>query len=384
MSTTDPQHLEAAACADIRDWLALVSLPGLGPALIQRLLAAFGSPKAVLAAGRAVAHADGIGPKLATLFSNQAVLAQARSWAAKEQERAAAAGVRLLSCFDPLYPPLLRTIHDPPVLLWCRGDLACLQKTAVALVGSRSASGYGRNVSFQFARQLVQAGFTVVSGMAEGIDGQAHAGALAAGGRTVAVLGCGADVVYPRFHSRLYGQILAQGLIVSEYPLGTPPEGFRFPARNRIISGLSLGVIVVEAAARSGSLITARMALEQNREVFAVPGRIDSPQSEGAHRLIQQGAHLVHSFEDILAELPGIGGGDKPAAPSLPDDLPAAERSVLALLADCPADIEELTAKSGLPVSELHGLLLALELKGLIRQLPGQQYERTGPLHGLF
>ncbi|WP_417912621.1 DNA-processing protein DprA [Candidatus Electronema sp. TJ] len=380
MSTTDPQHPEAAVRADISDWLALVSLPGLGPALMQRLLAAFGSPKAVLTAGRAAAHVEGIGPKLAALLGSQTVLSQACSWAAKEQKKAAAAGVRLISFLDPFYPPQLRTIHDPPALLWCRGDISFLQTPSVAVVGARSASGYGRNVSFMLARQLVQAGFTVVSGMAEGIDGQAHAGALAAGGSTVAVLGCGADVVYPRFHSRLYGQILAQGLIVSEYPLGAPPEPFRFPARNRIISGLSLGVIVVEAAVRSGAKITAELALEQNREVFAVPGRIDSPQSEGAHRLIQQGAHLVHSIEDILSGLPDIGGRGRPsAAPLLPDDLSTEERGVLTLFADCPgpADIDELTAKSGLPVSGLHGLLLSLELKGLLRQLPGQQYERT-------
>ena len=378
MSATDPQRPETAACADIRDWLALVSLPGLGPTLIQRLLAAFGSPQAVLVAGQAVAQIEGIGPRLTAVFNNPAALAQARSWAAQEQERAVKAGVRLLCRADSTYPSLLLQLPDPPALLWCRGDVSSLQRPAVALVGSRLATSYGRQVSFLFARQLAEAGCAVVSGMAEGIDGQAHAGALAAGGRTIAVLGCGVDVVYPRSHSRLYGQILAQGLLVSEYPLGTQPEGFRFPARNRIISGLSLGVIVVEAAARSGSLITARTALEQNREVFAVPGRIDSPQSEGAHRLIQQGAHLLHSFADILAELPDIGGRDKPPAVlPLPADLSTEEGRVLALFAACPADIEELTEKSGLPVSELHGLLLGLELKGLIRQLPGQQYERT-------
>ncbi len=363
---------------EIRDWLALAILPGLGCTLIHRLVAAFGNPQAVLAAGRTVAHVEGIGPKLAALFDNPAVLAQAQSWAVREQERAAAVGVRLLSCTDPRYPSLLRTIHDPPVLLWCRGDLVSLQQTAVALVGSRSATGYGRKISFLLAQQLVQAGLTVVSGLAEGIDGQAHAGALAAAGRTVAVLGCGVDVVYPRFHSRLYEQIQAHGLLVSEYPLGTQPDGFRFPARNRIISGLSLGVVVVEAAAKSGSLITARMALEQNREVFAVPGRIDSPQSEGSHHLIQQGAQLVHSVEDILAELPTVGGvrQNKATRQAVPEDISASEQKLLALLAADPIDIEELTATSGLPVSELHGLLLNLELKGLIRQLPGQQYER--------
>ncbi len=378
MSTTDPQD-RAAAEAEIRDWLALVSLPGFGPALTQRLIAVFGSPSAVLAAGGAAARVEGIGPKLAALLANQTAVAQARSWAVKEQERAAAAGVRLLCRSDSNYPSLLLQLPDPPALLWCRGDISLLQPPAVALVGSRLATGYGRKVSFMFARQLAEAGFTVISGMADGIDGQAHAGALAAGGGTVAVLGCGVDIVYPRFHNRLYGQLLAQGLLVSEYPLGTPPEGFRFPARNRIVSGLALGVVVVEAAARSGALITARTALEQNREVFAVPGRIDSPQSEGTHRLIQQGAHLAHSVADILAELPDarFSGKTPAAAPALPDDLSEAERGVLALFADGPADIEELTEKSGIPVSGLHSLLLGLELKGLLRQLPGQQYERS-------
>ena len=364
----------------VKDWLTLAALPGLGCALTHRLTAAFGSPQAVLAAGRTVAEVEGIGPRLAAVFADQSLLARTRSWAAQEQERAARSGVFLLSCDDPRYSFLLRTIHDPPVLLWCRGDVACLNQPAAALVGSRSASSYGRKVSFMLAKQLAQTGLTVVSGLAEGIDGHAHAGALTASGKTVAVLGCGIDIIYPRFHKKLYEQVAAAGLIVSEYPLGTPPEGFRFPARNRIISGLSLGTVVVEAAARSGALITARMALEQNREVFAVPGRIDSPQSQGPHRLLQQGAHLVHSFDDILAELPAASlravVPDKKNA--LPEGLSAEEQKLLLLLPQSASiDIEELMEKSGLPAGQLHGLLLDLELKGLLRQLPGQQYERT-------
>jgi DNA processing protein len=362
---------------EIRNWLALAALPGLGCTLIHRLIAVFGSPQAVMAAGRAVSQVEGIGPRLAAMFDNPTALAQARHWATQELERAAQAKVQLLCCADSRYPFLLSTLPDPPVLLWCRGDLSCLQQPTVALVGSRSATSYGRKVSFLLARQLTQAGCVVVSGLAEGIDGQAHAGALAAGGRTIAVLGCGVDVIYPRFHSRLYEQIQAQGLLISEYPLGIQPDSFRFPARNRIISGLSLGVVVVEAAARSGSLITARLALEQNREVFAVPGRIDSPQSEGAHHLIQQGAHLVHSVEDILRELPTTSSGKEATSLVIPEDLAEPEKELLTLLEVYPVDIEELTAKSGLPVSALHALLLNLELKGIIRQLPGQQYERT-------
>ena len=364
----------------VRDWLTLAALPGLGCALIHRLAAAFGSPQAVLAAGRDVSQVEGIGPRLAAVFSNKLLLTKTRSWAAQEQERVARIGAFLLSSDDPCYSSLLRTIHDPPVLLWCQGDTACLEQSAVALVGSRSASSYGRKVSFMLAKQLAQAGFAVVSGLAEGIDGQAHAGALAAHGRTIAVLGCGIDIVYPRFHKKLSDQIAATGLIVSEYPLGTAPEGFRFPARNRIISGLALGTVVVEAAAKSGSLITARMALEQNREVFAVPGRIDSPQSEGTHHLIQKGeAHLIHSVEDILTELPAWSRRALMQETSaVPVDLSAEEQSLLRLLPpSASVDIEELMEKSGLPAGQLHGLLLGLELKGLLRQLPGQQYERT-------
>jgi DNA processing protein len=367
---------------EIRAWLVLSAMPGLGCILIHRLVAAFGSPQAALAAGQAVTQVEGIGPKLAAIFVNSTALARASSWASREQERAAVAGVQLLSCTDPLYPPLLRTIHDPPVLLWCRGDLSLLQQSAgIALVGSRAATSYGRKVSFLLARQLAQAGFVVISGLAEGIDGQAHAGALAAEGRTIAVLGCGVDVIYPHIHGQLYRQILEKkGLVISEYPLGTQPDGFRFPPRNRIISGLSRGVVVVEAAAKSGSLITPRLALEQNREVFAVPGRIDSPQSEGVHRLIQQGAKLVHSVEDILAELPTAAARDRQKTdptPPLPENLSKLEKELLALFEAEPIDIEELTEKSGQPVAALHGLLLELELKGLIRQLPGQQYERV-------
>jgi DNA processing protein len=361
------------------DWLTLTALPGLGAALTHRLLAAFGSPQAVLAAGQAVSQVEGIGPRLLAVFTNQSRLQQARSWAMQEIQRAAQSGSFLISCDDSRYPSLLRTIHDPPVLLWCRGNLSCFEQVAIALVGSRSASSYGRKISFMLARQLAEAGLTVVSGLAEGIDGQAHAGALAASGQTIAVLGCGVDIIYPRFHKRLYEQIVHQGLLVSEYPLGTPPEGFRFPARNRIISGLSLGTVVVEAAARSGSLITSRMALEQNREVFAVPGRIDSPQSEGAHHLLQQGAHLVHSVADILAELPLRSSRLlEQEAPPIPQDLSSEEQDLLQLLDPTGSvDIEELMEKSGLQIGSLHSLLLSLELKGLIRQLPGQQYERS-------
>ncbi len=366
---------------DIRAWLALAAVPGLGCTLSHRLLAFFGSPQKILAAGKAVAQIEGIGPRLAGIFSSPQQVQQAYTWAEQEQQRAHAQGITLLVHEDTRYPAALRTIHDPPLVLYCKGDLSSLSLPILALVGSRDASEYGRKVSYMLAQQLAEAGIAVVSGLALGIDGYAHAGALAAKGKTLAVLGCGADIIYPSPHRRLYQEIAARGLILSEYPVGTQPDGFRFPARNRIISGLALGVVVVEAAAKSGSLITARMALEQNREVFAVPGRIDSPKSQGTNELLQQGAQIVRSVEDILLALPQhvFRQGKKLEASKAPPplDISPAEQSLLDILTNSSKDIEELRENSQLSMADLHGLLLDLELKGCIRQLPGQQYERV-------
>ena len=366
---------------DIKDWLTLVSLPGLGCGLIQRLLAVFSTPAAVLAAGKAVARVEGVGRRLTATFVDQRELVRARTRAEQEYERVRASGVVLLCIHDPRYPPLLQTIYDPPVLLYVKGNLACLQKPAVAIIGSRAASSYGKRISGLLARELARAGIIVVSGLAAGIDGHAHGGCLAGGGETVAVLGCGVDVVYPRVHSGLYGQIADNGTLVSEYPLATPPDGFRFPARNRIISGLSLGVIVVEATRKSGSLITARLALDQGREVFAVPGRIDSKKSEGTHWLIQQGAHLVQSVRDVLEELELAVSMHQvdcnPDVGSVPEDLSVQEKQLFSCIEIYPVDIDTLSVQTGFPPGTLHDLLLRLELKGCIRQLPGQQYERV-------
>lgn len=366
---------------DIKDWLTLVSLPGLGCALVHRLLAVFSTPGAVLAAGKAVARVDGVGRKVTSTFVDRNALARARAWAEQEFERACAHGVVLLCPADSRYPDLLQSIHDPPVLLYVQGSISCLQKPTVAIIGSRAATSYGKRISGLLARELARQGIVVVSGLAAGIDGYAHSGCLDGGGETVAVLGCGVDVVYPRSHAALYRQIAEQGLLVSEYPLGTPPDGFRFPARNRIISGLSLGVIVVEATGRSGSLITARLALDQGREVFAVPGRIDSKKSEGAHRLIQQGAHLVQSVRDVMEELELAVSmhqvESNPEVGAVSEELSASEKQLLDCIESYPVDIDELARKSGMPPGMLHDLLLRLELKGSIRQLPGQQYERV-------
>lgn len=366
---------------DIKDWLALISLPGVGCALIHRLLGVFGAPGNILAAGKDVSRVEGVGRQLTAVFTDQSLLAKARLWADQEYERVSTRNIQLLCFDDPLFPPLLRTIHDPPVLLYLRGNPDCLKRPSVAIIGSRAATSYGKRVSSMLAGQLGRSGIIVVSGLAMGIDGHAHAGCLESGGETVAVLGCGVDVLYPRSHAGLYDKVMENGLLVSEYPIGTRPEGFRFPARNRIISGLSLGVIVVEATCKSGSLITARLALDQGREVFAVPGRIDSKKSEGTHRLLQQGAHLVQSAGDVLEELQlAVSMHQVESArdgETVPEELTGPEEQLIACIDVYPVDIDELTAKTRFTPGSLHDLLLRLELKGRIRQLPGQQYERV-------
>lgn len=364
-----------------RDWLTLTFLPGLGCGLINRLVDAFGSPAAVLAAGDSVRRVRGCGRRLAGLLTDPGRLAGARkradqTLAALERHR-----ISLVCRDDPAYPALLRPIDDPPVVLYFRGDLASLAAPPVAVIGSRAATSYGRRCSFTLARDLARQGITVVSGLAHGIDAAAHQGALEGGGATVGVLGCGIDVVYPRDHEALYRQVTAAGAIISEYPPGTRPEGFRFPARNRIIAGLARGVVVVEATQRSGSLITARLALDQGREIFAVPGRIDSSRSAGPHRLLQQGAHLVCSAGDIVLELGLSAPGQRqrppeadPGAP--PGGLGEEELRLLSFLEVYPRDIDSIIRMTGFAAHRVHELLLGLEMAGLVRQLPGQQYER--------
>ncbi|WP_028583548.1 DNA-processing protein DprA [Desulfogranum mediterraneum] len=373
-------------CAQAEEWLTLTFLPGLGCALLNRLLLHFGTPRKVLEAGAELQAVSGLGPHTRRLLIDPANRAAARQRAAAELERLKQTDDFLLSLTSPEYPQSLRTLPDPPVLLYARGKPGCLAAPSVALVGSRSATAYGRRVSATLAGELAGQGLTVVSGGAYGIDAAAHQGALDAGGRTAAVFGCGLDVVYPHTHSPLFAEIAEQGVLLSEYPLGTRPEGFRFPARNRIISGLAAGVVVVEATPKSGSLITARLALDQGREVFAVPGRVDSVKSRGCHALIQQGAQLVETAADVLAELMlGAGQGHEPGARALSADAlpadqdeaePLQEERILSCLEVYPVDIDTLLRVTAIPVQRIHGLLLQLELKGRIRQVAGQQYEK--------
>jgi len=285
---------------------------------------------------------------------------------------------------DERYPAWLRAIPDPPAVLYCDGLPEPQDRQAVAIVGTRQATSYGLRVTETLARELSLMGFTIVSGLARGIDAAAHRAALAAGGRTIAVLGCGLDIAYPPEHTPLQAEIAGYGAVLTEFAHGTPPRPSHFPQRNRIISGLSLGVVIVEADENSGSLITARLALEQGREVFAVPGPIDAPLSLGPHGLIKQGAKLVETVDDIVEELlPQIErprrasntSGKVLAVPELPD-FSSEEQTVLALMSREPLHLDDLTERSHLTSAGVAGILLGLELKGVVRQLPGQRYCR--------
>lgn len=362
-------------------WLTLSFLPGLGCTLIHRLVEHCGTASAVLRRrGSFDTVPLGIGPRIQTLLADGNRIAEARRLAREELERLEKLGGMLLCPESPEFPQALLTIPDPPAVLSCRGNLSLCSLPTVALIGSRAATEYGRRIASRLASDLAAQSCVIVSGAAYGIDAAAHRGALDANGGTIAVLGCGLDVAYPKTHAPLLAEIAARGLLLSEYPLGTKPESFRFPARNRLISGLAKGVVVVEATEKSGSLITARLALDQGREVLAVPGRVDSPKSAGTHWLIRQGAHLVRHAEDILEALAWRQDGPSPVSRAgtgeKAKDLSGPKRLIWEMLETYPQNIDSLVQRTGLSVVDLHGLLLQLELSGLIRQLPGQLYER--------
>ncbi len=373
----------------MKEWIALNMTPGVGPRAAARLLERFGSAEGVYGALRSELERLRLRPEAVESIA----LRDRHEEAARELGRVRAMeGADILVLDDGSYPQLLREIADPPITLYVRGRWAeCLEAPCVGIVGSRRCSTYGQNVASMLARDLASRGVTIVSGLARGIDAAAHRGALEAGGRTVAVLGTGLDEIYPRDHSKLAAEILEKGgALVTQFPLGTPPVAENFPYRNRIISGLSLGVLVVEAAENSGSLITARLAMEQNREVYAVPGNITSRNSFGTNYLIKgAGAKLVQHWQDVASEfppdvaarmLPPETKGEASAAPKQapePPDLSDEERAVLVLLSpDEPQHIDALAEKTGLAVSELAGLLLGLEMRDVVRQLPGRCYVR--------
>ena len=359
-------------------WLSLALTPGLGPATLKKLVQRFGSPRQILAASRkALAECPFLRKDSLAALCDQRTITEA---AGRGLRRAEDAGVTLLCWDDPLFPPLLKEISDPPPILYVLGSPQLLSTPGIAMVGARAASSYGLQMAERLAMELARHDLVITSGFALGIDTAAHRGALAAGGKTIAVMGCGLDIVYPSQNKKLHEQIAAHGAIISETPLGTPPEGFRFPARNRIISGLSLGVVVVEAAHRSGTLITAHQALEQGRDVFAIPGRIDSPKSEGCHRLIQEGAKLVHCAADIMEELALAAAPAVETQPQAPP-LPPEEGKVFSLLEVYPRNIEEIIQAAQLPAHRISEILLNLELQGLVASLPGKQYQRLAEPH---
>ncbi|MCD6319222.1 MAG: DNA-processing protein DprA [Candidatus Desulfofervidaceae bacterium] len=356
----------------IHYWLALHYLPGLGNQGCLRLLQHFGQPQHVFSAPEKVLKEAGV--KEETIKAIKAGTWQALAQA--EEEKLKQLDVELITYADNRYPSLLKEIYDPPFLLYVKGNVELLHTPCVAIVGTRRASFYGIKTATRLAVELAEAGITVVSGLARGIDTAAHKGALQAKGKTIAVLGCGMDIVYPPENKKIYADIARQGAIISEFPLGTPPVARNFPIRNRIITGLSLGVIVVEAALKSGSLITARLALEQGREVFAVPGQIDTFHSKGTHSLIKQGAKLVETIADVLEELNLSVVETSTFREKQETKLDSMTEKLLSLLQE-PRQLDEIALSLNQDIAELSATLTTLEIQGLIKQLPGKQYVRA-------
>ena len=386
---------------ELTAWLRLALTPGVGNDTARRLLAAFGLPQAIFGQS-AAALRQLVSPAQASALAAppEGLDAQVQATAAWLAGAEAGQGRALVTLGDARYPASLLAIEDPPPMLYLLGQTQLLAEAAgwpdraLALVGSRNPTPQGAQNARQFARALAEAGLAVVSGLALGVDGAAHEGALAACDETapatrlatLAVIGTGIDRVYPRQHRALAHRIAAQGLIVSEFPLGAPPLPAHFPKRNRLIAGLARGALVVEAALQSGSLITARLACEQGKEVFAIPGSIHSPQSRGCHALIRQGAKLVETAEDVLEELhwppaPGAGNQEKQArhretAPA--DGQSADETALLDALGADPVGLDALQARTGLDTATLQARLLALELGGQVGRLPGGLFQRLG------
>jgi DNA processing protein len=365
-------------------YIALNMVDGVGPIRVRALRDRFGEPQAILAASKAeLMQVEGVGEEVARSIT---------SWREKvdldaELQRIEKSGVRVVCRDDAEYPKNLREIYDPPLVLYVKGILTERDALAIAVVGSRRTTLYGQDMARKLAFQLARVGVTVVSGLARGIDTAAHHGALQAKGRTVAVIGCGIDIVYPAENKKLADEIVEKGgAVVTEFPFGVQPDRQNFPMRNRIISGWSLGVVVVEANLKSGALITANQAAEQGRQVFAVPGRADSILSKGANKLIKDGAKLTEDVEDILSEFeyllpktawePGDAGlegsGTKPAL-----QLSETEEKVMAQVGNEEVAIDEIIRASGLTTACVSATLLALEMKRLVRQLPGKQYVRN-------
>lgn len=355
---------------DLKYWIGFNLVPGIGPARLRSLLERFGDLKSAWQADpRELSEAGLDRRSLESLISTRKEISLE-----EEEAKVAQAGAKAITWEDENYPPRLRYIHNPPPLLYVKGEIFPRDEWAVAVVGTRNPSHYGRQVVDQIAGDLARNGITVISGLAQGIDSLAHRAALEAGGRTIAVLGCGIDIIYPAQHTKLAQVIIEEGALVTEYPLGTPPEGGNFPPRNRIISGLALGTVIVEAGERSGALITADYTLEQGRELFAVPGNIMARKSQGTNRLIQEGgAKLILSVEDIMEELNlTMIEEHREVQEILPEN--ETESMILSHISQEPMHVDEIGRKSGLPIAQVTSTLALMELKGLVRQVSGMNY----------
>lgn len=365
-----------ADASELAAWLRLEQAPGLGFMTAHRLLSALGSPEAVFSADRSLLQSL-VGEKLTRALlaapspATLVLIDKTIAWAALD-------GNRLLTLADEAYPQLLLEIPDPPLLLYAKGRIALLNQPSLAVVGSRNASAQGTAHARQFAQALSAAGLTVISGLALGIDTAAHEGALLDGGATVAVIGTGADIVYPSRNHALAHRIAEQGCIISEYALGTPALPANFPRRNRIISGLARGTLVVEAAAQSGSLITARLAAEQGRDVYAIPGSIQSPLARGCHDLIRQGARLVENAHDILCDFNGLQS-TAPARqkPATSPDSVLPDNDLLKIIGYDPVSLNVLAARAGLDTATMNAQLLTLEIDGQVERLAGGMVRRS-------
>lgn len=362
-------------------WLALALTPGLGARLAGKLLRAFGSPAAIFNASLTSLEANQLPAAVAQAIHSR----QPLSAAAKELVQAEAAKCRLLTWDEPQYPQLLREIYDPPPLLYVKGNADLLNRHAISIVGTRRPTPYGNQMAERLARDLADRGLLIVSGLARGIDACAHKGALSsARGITIGILGCGVDVIYPKENRKIFAEIEQRGAIISEFPMGAFPAPQNFPIRNRLIAGMARGVVVVEGAQYSGSLITARLAMESSREVFAVPGNVTQPVAFGPNQLIKQGAKLVASWEDVIEELPTpiraellpVETTDGAARASLVEQsLGPSEKALYAMLeVDSARHVDDLVEHSGLSSSEVLSSLFELEMKGLVQQLPGKQF----------
>jgi DNA processing protein len=358
---------------DLRFWIAFNRIPGIGRVRFQALQQKFGRLSSAWSAGRADLKAAGLDDRMVRAITSERQKIDPDA----ELEQMQKAGVSAVTWDDPSYPPRLKETDDPPPVLYVRGELKAADEWAVAVVGTRRPTPYGRQVAEEMAQQLSAHGITVVSGLARGVDAIAHRTALEAGGRTIGVLACGLDIIYPPEHKKLAAQIAERGALVSDYPLGTEPRGDYFPRRNRILAGMSLGVLVVEGDLKSGALITARIAVEQNREVFAVPGSIFSPQSRGTNTIIGRGeAKLVQTIDDVLEEL---NLKTAPQQMQMKELVPATdtEADILQHLSAEPVHVDEVCRQSGLPVSTVSSLLAMMELKGLVRQMSPMAYVKA-------